>query len=82
MLSTLEILRTNLKTEQQFQDVSKKEQCDENLENSVHHFSHYFIKIPSPKKCHKIMNVDIICTVNPIGSMKDEDKLSCTLCMK
>ena len=39
-------------------------------ESFTAYFDQHFTKRPSPQQCHTIMNFVILCTVNPISSMK------------
>ena len=41
-----------------------------------------FIQKPIPQQCCDIISFKIISAENPIGSMKNWGKLSCTICMK
>ena len=81
--STLEIIKINKKRmEQHLQDVAQKVINGKNSDSFADHFSKHFTQKPSPQQCRKIMSLEIISTVNPIGSMKTWGKSSCTLCMK
>ena len=65
--------------EKYFQCVTPKVMYDMNLESLASHSAQYFTPKPSPQKCCEIMSPKIISTVNPIVSMKNWGKWSCTL---
>ena len=68
--------------EQHFQDVAQKVANNKNSDSFADNFAKHFTQKPSPQESRKIMSFDILSTVNPIGSMKNWGKSSCTLCMK
>ena len=77
-----ETTKTLLKTEDYFQYVAQKVMNDNNSDSFTAHYASHFIQKPSPQQCRKIMSLDIISTINPIGSMKTWGNSLCTLCMK
>ena len=68
--------------EQNFHYVVQKVENNKKSESFAAHFAKHFTQKPSPQQCREIMSIDILSTVNPIGSMKTWGKSSCTLCMK
>ena len=68
--------------EQHFQDVAQKVANNKSSDSFAAHFAKHFTQKPSPQECREIMSFGILSTVNPIGSMKNWGKSSCTLCMK
>ena len=65
-----------------FQDVVQKVQHDKNSDDFAAHFSQHFDQKPTPQQCREIMELYILSKVNPIGSMKNWSKYSCTSYMK
>ena len=65
--------------EQHFQDVDQNLMNNNNSEYFASHFARHFTQKPSPQKWREIMSLDILSTVNSIGSMKTWGTLSCTL---
>ena len=68
--------------EHHFQDVAQNVANNKNSKSFTAHFAKHFTQKPSPQQCRKIMSLDIISTINPIGSMKTWGNSLCTLCMK
>ena len=56
--------------EQHFQDLAQKIQHDKNSDTFAGHFTQHFDQKPTPKQCREIIKLEILSTVNPIGSMK------------
>ena len=69
-------------TEQHFQDVAQKVANNNNSDSFAAHFAKHFTEKRSPQKCCKIMSLNILSTVNPIGSIKTWGRSSCTIFMK
>ena len=68
--------------EQHFQDVAQKIANNKSSESFAAHFTKYFTQKPCLQQCRKIIYFAIIFKVNPICSMINWGKSSCTLCMK
>ena len=62
--------------------MAQKVMNDNNLDHFSAHFDNYFTQKPIPQQCREIMYFEKLSTENPIGSMKNWGKFSCTLCMK
>ena len=75
MICMLLIIKINWKKmEQQFQYVTQKILYDNNLNYFTDNFAQHFTQKPSQQQCHKIIPVEIISTINPIGLMKNWGK--------
>ena len=77
-------IQNNLKkrTEQHFQGVAQKVQCDKTPDSFAAHFAQHFNQKLTPQQCREILIFRILSTVNPIGPMKNWSKSSFTLCKK
>ena len=78
-----ETLKTPFKKmEQHFQDMAQKVQHDKKSDTFAPHFAQNFDQKPTPQQFCEKTKIEILSKVNPIGSMKNWSKFSCTLCMR